>query len=77
MKHQVITDNWNSYLAHGSSHRCENLKSYISLIFSAHLNQSLSGIYVHNDVDMKKRVTDWFNGLAVDFYESGTQSLIT
>jgi hypothetical protein len=36
-----------------------------------HLKQFLGGTCMGNDEEVKKTVKDWFNGLAVDFYEAG------
>jgi hypothetical protein len=30
-----------------------------------------------SDEEVNKTVRDWFNGLAADFYDAGTQKLVT
>jgi hypothetical protein len=34
-------------------------------------------MYMGSDEEVKKMVKDWFNGLAADFYNAGTQKLVT
>jgi histone-lysine N-methyltransferase SETMAR len=42
-----------------------------------HLKQFLGDARMHSDEDVKKTLKDWFNGLAADFYNAGTQKLVT
>jgi hypothetical protein len=37
----------------------------------------LGGTHKGSDVEMKKMVKYWFNGLAADFYDAGMQKLVT
>jgi hypothetical protein len=49
--------------------------SYFHLF--THLKQFLDGNHMGSDEEVKKTVKDWFNGVAADFYNTGTQKLVT
>jgi histone-lysine N-methyltransferase SETMAR len=42
-----------------------------------HLKQFLGGTCICSDEEVKMTVKHWFNGLAADFSDAGTQKLIT
>jgi hypothetical protein len=41
------------------------------------LKQFLVGTRMRSDEEVKKTVKDWFNGLAADLYNTGTEKLVT